>query len=436
MYKYADYFAQYGRIMQFNKNKLEPVHRWYPFVEGYSKEFIKSIVDETGKQDLVCLEPFSGSGTTALELQNMGIKCISFEVNPLMYLVSRVKLYKHYSLGVVHKQLVKVLKDARGSNLGTVNSPFFTMYQSGGRKKWNLSLEVGVAVEKLKTAIHNIREAAYADLFLVALASILLDVSNLYRNGKCLSYKENWQDAHLTQEDVFKSFANKVTNDIIPDIQQFEILPHADVETCDNYHLLFNEDCRTAIDNYVEDDSVDLVITSPPYLNSRDYTDTYMLELKALGFTKNLGEIRALRQKTLRSHVQIRWSDKTNIDNTELEETLKKLKLASKDKVWNPSIISMVRLYFVDMQTVFRALAKKVKQGGKVYFNVSNSAYFGVEINTLEICSSIAEKEGFSITEIRKARYLKTSPQQKNAVSKLLEGVIVMERRAQRIEER
>lgn len=160
MYNYADYFAQYGRIMQFNKNKLEPVHRWYPFVEGYSKEFIKSIVDETGKQDLVCLEPFSGSGTTALELQNMGIKCISFEVNPLMYLISRVKLYKRYNSSVVRSQLVEVLQEARESNLETVYSPFFTMYQSGGRKKWNLCLEAGVAVEKLKTAIHNIREAA------------------------------------------------------------------------------------------------------------------------------------------------------------------------------------------------------------------------------------------------------------------------------------
>ena len=33
MYKYTDYLANYGRIMQFNKNKTEPFHRWYPFVE-------------------------------------------------------------------------------------------------------------------------------------------------------------------------------------------------------------------------------------------------------------------------------------------------------------------------------------------------------------------------------------------------------------------
>ena len=45
-YIYNDYTETYGRIMQFNKNKQEPIHRWYPFVEGYSKEFIQSIITE------------------------------------------------------------------------------------------------------------------------------------------------------------------------------------------------------------------------------------------------------------------------------------------------------------------------------------------------------------------------------------------------------
>ena len=107
MYAYTDYFQEYGRIMQFNKNKTEPIHRWYPFVEGYSKEFIQSIIKEVNiendSKDIVCLEPFSGSGTTALELQNMGIKCFSFEVNPLMYLIGRVKLYNKYNSKDVQK---------------------------------------------------------------------------------------------------------------------------------------------------------------------------------------------------------------------------------------------------------------------------------------------------------------------------------------------
>ena len=89
----------------------------------------------------------------------------------------------------------------------------------------------------------------------------------------------------------------------------------------------------------------------------------------------------------------------------------------------------MVRLYFVDMEKIFEELYAKMKIGGKVYFNVSNSAYFNIEIKTLDICASIAEQVGFSVQEIRKARYLKTSPQQKRHVKNLLEGVIVLEKK-------
>lgn len=107
---------------------------------------------------------------------------------------------------------------------------------------------------------------------------------------------------------------------------------------------------------------------------------------------------------------------------------------AGKTEKWNDSIIDMVRLYFVDIKNIFRVLYSKMKLNGRIFFNVSNSAYFNVLINTLEICASIAEQEGFYVIEIRDARKLKTSPQQQKKVGKLLEGVIVLEKRENTIE--
>lgn len=424
MYKHVNYYQIYGRIMQFNKNKTEPIHRWYPFVEGYSREFIDSILKEMGKQELVCLEPFSGSGTTALELQNNNIPCYAFEVNPLMYLIARVKLENQYKV----ERIVfwhNYIKKNRGDIEVVLHTTFSTLYEDNTKKKWNYNTEVGLAVEKLKQTIFGIDETIYKELFTVALASILLEVSNLYRNGKCLSYKKKWRDRKISQIDVFKSFDEKIEKEIISDIENSVNQKN----TQNNKKLLFNVDSRVGIENVVQDGTIDLVITSPPYLNSRDYTDTYMLELKTLGFTDSTAEIRKLREKTLRSHVQIKWDDDTEINNELLSKTLKELEDASKNiQKWNDSIIDMVRLYFVDMRKIFCVLYKKMKQKGRVYFNVSNSAYFNVLIDTLEICASIAEKEGFKVIEIREARKLKTSPQQQEKVGKLLEGVIVLER--------
>lgn len=423
MYKHVDYYTTYGRIMQFNKNKKEPIHRWYPFVEGYSKEFIQSILNEMGRDNLVCLEPFSGSGTTALELQNNDIPCYAFEVNPLMFLIARVKLEKAYNISRIDYWL-NFVKQRRESIQVTLQTEFNTLYEGKDKEKWNYNTDVGIAVEKLRVTIDLIDEEIYKELFTVALASILLDVSNLYRNGKCLSYKRNWKQRQINEGDVYRFFDDKVVYEIKKDIETAKYNAGQN-----NKLLLFNEDSRVGIESKVKNESIDLVITSPPYLNSRDYTDTYMLELKTLGFTGTSEEIRELREKTLRSHVQIKWKDKTNIQNELLSETIKKLEAASEDiEQWNNSIIDMVRLYFVDMQSIFRILYKKMKNGGRVYFNVSNSAYFNVLIDTLEICASIAEHEGFRVIEIRDARKLKTSPQQQKQVGKLLEGVVVLEK--------
>lgn len=424
MYKYADYFENYGRIMQFNKNKTEPFHRWYPFVEGYSKEFIQSIVKEMGKRKIVCLEPFSGSGTTALELQNSGIECFSFEVNPLMYLVARVKLENRYTVGSVNEWLEYIVRYRATVETIDLKSEFKTLYQSDDKEKWNYNTEVAKAIQKLYCAIRSIDNEMYCELFTVALASILLDVSNLYRNGKCLSYKKDWKERGLTETEVFEKFDQKVRNELMVDIQN-----HLHMSEINNKRKLFNIDSRIGMDEKIVNDSIDLVITSPPYLNSRDYTDTYMLELKTLGFTKKNEDIRHLREQTLRSHVQIKWEDKTSVDNSYLKKTLNDLEIAAKEtEMWNNSIIDMIRLYFVDMKKIFKTMYKKLKKDGKVYFNVSNSAYFNVLVNTLEICASIAEEEGYTVKEIRKARNLKTSPQQKEAIGSLLEGVIILQK--------
>jgi hypothetical protein len=408
--------------MQFNKNKKEPIHRWYPFVEGYSKDFINSILNEMNRSNLVCLEPFSGSGTTSLELQNNNIPCYAFEINPLMYNIAKVKLENNYDLKELEFWHNFIQKKRIISNIN-LETEFSTLYEGEEKTKWNYNEVVGKAIQKLNISINQIKEEKYKDLFLVVLASILLDVSNLYRNGKCLSYKKNWKEITFLEIDVFKKFDDKINKEIKVDIQSIK------KSTQNNKDLLFNEDSRIGIEKRILDNSIDLVITSPPYLNSRDYTDTYMLELKTLGLTKTLKDIKKLRENTLRSHVQIKWQDSESINNKTLENTFDLLaKSIKKEQLWNSSILDMIRLYFVDIQKIFHILYKKMKQKGRIYFNVSNSAYFNVLINTIDICGEIATNEGFKVIEIREARKLKTSPQQRDKIKSLLEGVIVIEK--------
>lgn len=431
-YNREDYFDKYGAIMQFDQNKDTYIHGWYPFVEGYSKEFINSIIKELDYKPTHCLEPFAGSGTTPLELQEMGIECTSFEVSPFMHTLSTTKLNTSYTVSKFEQILEKVTLDLENfnENIEDILPPpnFRTIVEKPNLKKWNFNREVMKGLLDIKYAISKINDITYKNLFKVALASILLKVSNVYRNGKCLSYKDNWKkNINYSREEVHNIFINRLRNTFYTDISKLE--KHAKSKNIKpNIDKCYLGDVRTKI-QLLENNSIDLVITSPPYLNSRDYTDTYMIELRMLDYIKNYEDLRNHRKKTFRSHVQVKWDDVKTLDIDLLKVAIEEIQ-KNEDSFWNISLPNMIKGYFEDMHILFSQLNQKVMNGGKVYFNVANSAYYGVEIKTDEIVSKIAENNGFIIEEIRKARKIKPSSQQKNKIDHLIESVIVMKKKA------
>ena len=426
-YPLIDCTKKYHSIMVFDKNKNVLVHRWYPFVEGYSKEFIEDILSELPVPPTCALEPFCGSGTTPVELQNHGIQCYSFEVSPFMHLLAKVKLERTYDEATlvyyrdkVAAALTNQIKDIR--SVETI--PFGdTVVKRNGLSKWNFH---DTSLDGLLDIRHAIRmeveDERYRNLFTIALASIILQTSNMFRNGKCLSYKKGWGERAVARNDVHNLFLKKIDTVIAEDVR-FLAKQRIDVN---NSEICYLGDVRKSID-VIPDDSLDLIITSPPYLNSRDYTDIYMLELKVLQLVNNHDELQSLRRSTIRSHVQVKYSDIKPIDNLRLKQCLADMN-KSDAKSWNSDIQNMICGYFEDMQMLFKAFINKMRSGGVIYFNVANSSYFGVEIPVDYIVGDIAEECGFRVREIRKARDLKTSPQQRGLVGRLRESVLVIDK--------
>ena len=427
-YSLIDFTEKYNSIMVFGKNKDVLVHRWYPFVEGYSKEFIEDILQELPFTPQCAMEPFCGSGTTPVELQNHGIKCYSFEVSPFMHLLAKVKLERTYDEAMlayyrnkVGCSLKKPLQDIRMVE----PVPFVdTVVRKDGMKKWNFHETSLNGILDIRYAIRTeVDDERYRKLFQVALASIIMQTSNMFRNGKCLSYKKGWETRIINRKDVHTLFIEKLDTIIAEDIRTLssqEITVH-------NADICYFGDVRKSVES-IPDNSLDLIITSPPYLNSRDYTDIYMLELKVLQLVNTHEDLQKLRKNTIRSHVQVKYSDIMPIDNSRLKKCLLDMK-NSVTKSWNPDILNMICGYFEDMQLLFSAFSRKMCSGGVIYFNVANSAYFGVEVPVDYIIGDIAEEFGFKVREIRKARDIKTSPQQSKMIGKLRESVLIIDKR-------
>jgi hypothetical protein len=274
----------------------------------------------------------------------------------------------------------------------------------------------------IKYSISLVEGENYKKLFKIALASILLEVSNVYRNGKCLSYKKDWKDKKTTRREVHKLFLDKLSNLIQPDIEKLEKIK----KNVNNSNLCYYGDVRQNI-QLIPDHTIDLIITSPPYLNSRDYTDIYIAELWILDLVSDYDELSQLRKRTMRSHVQVKFGEIELLNIDELKEVVQKLEQKKIElDFWNAEIIEMVKAYFLDIDLLFSEFRKKMRPNRKIYFNVANSAYYGIEIKVDEIVCAIAEKNGFVVDEIREARQLKPSNQQKFTIKSLRESVIVI----------
>src|SRR5215470_17627342 len=83
------------RDSSFAKNKGLPLHRWVPWVAGFSAEFVEDSINRylpKRNPDSWVLDPFSGVGTTLVESYLSGLNVVGFEINPYAALATNIKL--------------------------------------------------------------------------------------------------------------------------------------------------------------------------------------------------------------------------------------------------------------------------------------------------------------------------------------------------------
>ena len=225
-----------------------------------------------------------------------------------MHLLATVKLQIEYTLQDFVDHNITVGQFLNGELLPIrqyLSPPLAQTFQPRkGKDKWVFNIGVMNGILDIKYAINLIPDEKYKKLFSVALASILLDVSNVYRNGKCLSYKDGWDEIKTTRRKVHKKFLDRLTNIFYADIEKLEKMKFE----ANNLPYCIHGDVRNSI-ALVPNKSIDLVITSPPYLNSRDYTDIYLAELWILDLVKSYEEVKQLRHNTFISHVQVKHGE-------------------------------------------------------------------------------------------------------------------------------
>jgi hypothetical protein len=140
------------------------------------------------------------------------------------------------------------------------------------------------------------------------------------------------------------------------------------------------------------DGSVDLVLTSPPYLNAIDYIRCSKFSLVWMGYS-----VRGLRQ--LRSDsVGTEAAKNFSLDDKEISEIVDSLKLRPRLDARNEQILGR---YIDDMREAVREVGRVLSRSGKVVYVIGESTLRGTYIRTSVIISKLAELVGLTMKERR-----------------------------------
>jgi hypothetical protein len=385
--------GRYSGPITFRSNEQLAVHRWWPYVQGYSAEFVRGVIDsyrlEAGR---TVLDPFAGSGTTLVEARRAGLHGAGTELLAPAVLAARVKTAFEVEPDALVRTADRVLlRAARRSGRGPL--PFLreTRRQFSPRSLSDLV--------RLRDSLPP-PGPALANAVRLAFGRILIPVSRLHRSP-CLGYSRRPSpDGSPRVFERFRSAIGEMAEDL-------RTLRRAD-RSWGPSTTIQQRDAREAV---WPAGSVDLAITSPPYVNGMDYVMNYKVDLAWLGFARSYRDLSALRRAevacdNLPRAEASRFLDVTFAPDLWLPEILGRIRdnLRRKGTYRRDDMHAIVHRYFADLVPVLRGVRDALVSRGRFVLVVGDSLIAGAYIPGDLILARIAHGQGFEIESVEIAR--------------------------------
>lgn len=398
-----------------NKLRLEDsaMHNWYRFVLSFPPHLVRTYLNKFGvKAGDTVLDPFCGTGTTLVECKKLGINSVGIEANPIAAFSSKVKTDWDVDADNLYRHAVGVAKTVstqlRNQGFDDDNLPLFSTGKNISRQLLHLSQDRSklllknsispLPLHKTLLLIDNIMksdEKRYISCEKLALAkSIVFGISNLHF-GPEVGVGKIKKDAPVVA--IWLDNIKSIVNDL-----------NSITEYQPANSIVYQADSRLP-HSVLTKESIDSVITSPPYPNEKDYTRTTRLESVLLGFIKDKAELRSLKQSLLRSNTRgVYKKDRddlevaNNLDIQEIAEAIERRRIELEKTSGFERLYSRVtKLYFGGMTRHLANLRIVLRPGAKLAYVVGDQAsYLRVMIRTGQLLADIAQSLGYEVMGI------------------------------------
>jgi site-specific DNA-methyltransferase (cytosine-N4-specific) len=345
----------------------------YPamMIPQVAREILKRYNDKEFK---VLFDPYCGTGTSLVEGSLFNLKTIGTDLNPLARLISKVKVQKLDIDNIVsyREKFLKFCKDEQDT---AYEKPNVTNIDFWFKEKQIKELSI------IKKFIDKIKDKDEQDFLLVPFSETLREVS-LTRNSEFKLYRMEAEKIEKHNPKTFDLFLSKLDRNI----KGYK--EYTAVNKNYNHNVYCFNSSEDIPNDLIKEQSVDIIITSPPYGDSRTtvaYGQFSTLSNEWLG----IENARKLDSNLMGGKI-------SNIEKTgfqPLDEIVDKISL---DK---PKRAKEIWSFYRDYKKSIDNVSKLLKKDGIVAYVVGNRRVSDMELPTDEFTKYWFEKNGFKYIE-------------------------------------
>jgi len=370
-------------------NRFGVIHKWYDYLEDFPYSLIEEkFIEYNLKNGSIVVDPFCGSGTTMVTANMFHLDAIGFDTNPLMTIVSKVKTTWSINISTLNETIGKVsdkfLKKVKTLTDNSFQNGFLQTMPKKELNQW-LSPRLQQEVSLLKSIISEINDKNIRDLFLLAMSKSCFEASyvSLCPGTTFYPFRE--------KEEFWNLFTDKIIQ-MHDDLKAIQIHNHYGKTTT------IMDTCLNA-QSHLKENSIDFIITSPPYPNDLEYTRQTRLELYLLDFVESMNDIQKNKRRMAKGSTKLIFKESNSeifIDKfNSVKSISSKIYEQTKDKNWGFDYPRMVREYFGDMYLCIKEFFPLMKTDSHFLLVVGDQTIKGVFIPVCDILIELAEEIGY-----------------------------------------
>lgn len=378
-------------------------HGLHEYRGKFFPQLVRSLINKSGiERGSIVFDPMCGSGTTLVEAASLGMRAVGMDMNPLSVLMTKAKVG---SLGIQYDELERAFEsfcDELERGVTYRESPWRDAQDEDYLAKW-FHPHVIQELDHISGLIQKITDPNISQLFKISLSNILRTVSH----QKLVDLRVRREVKDIATNETITKFRVEVERSVKSMVAFLQF-----GELCDTGSTtVLEHDARTLLEhNLVSEQSVDLVVTSPPYATALPYLDTDRLSLSYLGLLPRRNhrsrDFLMIGNREISEKVRVQQWQRYIDNRASLPSAVQELieKIESENNTAEvgfrrKNLGALLSKYFFDMNDVLDQIFRCLKLDGSAYLVVGNNRTTTpvglVEIETAQFLLLMAEKIGF-----------------------------------------